>query len=279
MLQLFSPAKINLFLRIINKRPDGYHNLSSLFQTIDFCDILTFDLNNEQKDILTCSDKTLATDETNLVLKATKLFREKSGIPIYLKIHLQKNIPLQAGLGGGSGNAATTLWGLNALTNSTIATSELMSWGAEIGSDVAFFLSHGTAYCTGRGEKIQEVSCLPKTIVTIVKPDVNLPTPAVYKELNVKYEEQVTNDFENILAGKIDYFNDLEPPAFKISPELFDLKQKLLSSGFHTVVLSGSGSSFFCLGDGDLDSRKNLMIFKTCFIQRNSHQWFKTRVI
>src|ERR1700733_15970617 len=118
MLTLLSPAKLNLFLRIVRRRPDGYHDLASLFQTVSLADTLHFSLS--ERDQLTCTDPALLTDHTNLVLKAVDLFRKKTGLSFGLKIHLEKHIPYQSGLGGGSSNAATTLWALNQLTKQCV---------------------------------------------------------------------------------------------------------------------------------------------------------------
>lgn len=141
MLRLFSPAKINLFLRIVSKRPDGYHNLSSVFQTISLGDTLTFDFQEQgkQEDVLTCTDPHLPVNSSNLALKAAELFRRKTGIHHFYKIHLEKIIPIEAGLGGGSSNAATTLWACCQLADIQIPLATLKEWGAEIGSDVPFF--------------------------------------------------------------------------------------------------------------------------------------------
>ncbi len=274
MLTLFSPAKINLFLRVINKRPDGFHNISSLFQAIDLGDILTFQLHHE--DVLTCSDSTLPTDSTNLILQAVNLFRRKTGSNLFFKIHLEKKIPVEAGLGGGSSNAATTLWALNILSKLGLTSSTLKEWGAEIGSDVAFFLSTCTAYCTGRGEKIKEIAPLSSCNVYIVKPSTGLSTPAVFKQLKASTAEkqQADTDFEQILCNKISYFNDLEKPAFKINPDLYFLKQQLINKGFKTVLMSGSGSSFFCIGEGELKSEENLYIYTAKFINRKVNEWY-----
>lgn len=127
MLRLFSPAKINLFLHIVSKRSDGYHELSSLFQTITLGDRLTIELSD--KDQLSCSDPQLPIDSTNLVLKATALFRKKTGLNPFFKIHLDKKIPIQAGLGGGSSNAATALWGCNLITKANLSSHTLKEWG------------------------------------------------------------------------------------------------------------------------------------------------------
>lgn len=151
MRRLFSPAKINLFLRVVSKEPDGYHHLSSLFQAISLGDTLIME--RASTDQLTCDHSFLPTDHSNLILKAIKLFRQRTGCEQAFKVHLIKRIPIQAGLGGGSSNAATTLWGCNQLAQTNLSDSTLMEWGTELGSDVSFFFSQGTAHCTGRGEK------------------------------------------------------------------------------------------------------------------------------
>lgn len=276
MLELFSPAKINLFLRIVSKRTDGYHNLSSVFQTLSLGDTLTIE--RHDRDLLTCTDPELPTDETNLVLKATELFREKTGLKHFFKIHLDKRIPTQAGLGGGSSNAATVLWGCDQLAKTKIALTTLKHWGAEIGSDVPFFFSQGTAYCTGKGETVYHLPALASRTLWIVKPSSGLSTPEVYRRLKLSAtplsEKAIQRDLDDFLAGSLPYFNDLERPAFEIRPELEKLKKELLASGFETVLLSGSGSSFFCIGSGKAPSDSQLAVYPVQFTNRSLDQWY-----
>lgn len=283
MLTLQSPAKINLFLKILGKRPDGYHEIASLFQAIDLCDTMHFKLS--QEDTFTCSDPSLPTDENNLVIKARELFRRKTGRNNPVSIQLQKNIPHQAGLGGGSSNAATTLWALNQLCGTPATAEQLAAWGAEIGSDVSFFLSQGTAYCTGRGEKLLPLPSLNAQNVWIVKPPVGLSTPKVYSGLKLEVEnqsKQFSVDAEALLVkftsqksnDKLPVFNDLEAPAFQLAPELAELKQKLETFGFSNVLMSGSGSAFFCLGDGNLPALASLNTYNCKFINRSPGKWY-----
>ena len=273
-LTLYSPAKINLFLRVVRRRQDGYHDLASLFQTIDLYDTLHF--TPSEYDNLTCTDPTLRTDHTNLISKAIALFRHKTAFNTPLSIHLEKVIPQQAGLGGGSSNAATTLWALNQLHGSPATMDELARWGAELGSDVAFFFSQGTAYCTGRGEILRPLQPLWNQTLTIVKPQEGLSTPLVFK--NLKINELIPRDPEKILegflAGSPTYFNDLEEPAFSLLPSLADLKQQLQNSGYTTVLMSGSGSSFFCLGNGSPPI--SCAHYHAKFINRSINSWFNT---
>lgn len=274
-MRLFSPAKINLFLRIVSKRPDGYHNLSSLFQTISLGDILTVELHD--RDLLTCTDPSLPTDASNLILKATRLFRSKSGLQNHFKIHLDKQIPMQAGLGGGSSNAATILWACNALTGGFLSIDSLKEWSVEIGSDVPFFFSEGTAYCTGRGENVLPLCSLKSSPLCIVKPQLGLSTPEVFRRLNFEAsvsEQIIKSDLAAFLLGNLPYFNDLEKPAFEIRPELYQLKTELLKKGFEIVLMSGSGSAFFCLGHGQILPTPELFIYHAKYINRHPSSWY-----
>lgn len=246
---LYSPAKINLFLKIINRRSDGYHNLASLFQAIDLCDEIHIKLSGQDR--LTCSDPSLPSDSSNLIMKAIDLFRRKTGQHFFVEVHLKKNIPQQAGLGGGSSNAATTLWALNQLHGNLIPLNQLAAWSGEIGSDIPFFFSQGTAFCTGKGENVKDVPfCKMKEAIWIIKPSYGLSTPLVYKNLDLsQLTSDSVEDVKKFMEKKV-YFNDLEPAAFSLLPSLKLFKEELINSGFHTVLMSGSGSAFFCIGPG-----------------------------
>ena len=277
MLTLYSPAKINLFLKIIQKRKDGYHDLASLFQAIDLHDTLHFELS--EKDDLICDDLSLPTDSNNLIIKAANLFRQKTSFKFGLKVHLVKKIPSQAGLGGGSSNAATTLWALNQFFHQPVSLQELSQWGTEIGSDVSFFFSEGTAFCTGRGEQLSPLKLSsPKTDLWIIKPEEGLSTPEVFKALQLSDKQPIdVNEIYSRLSQfqqEPKYFNDLEKPAFERLPKLAALKNLLISQGFETVVMSGSGSAFFCLGKGVPPSIPGLFTAHSSFINREMNQWY-----
>jgi 4-diphosphocytidyl-2-C-methyl-D-erythritol kinase len=219
----------------------------------------------------------LPIDRSNLILKATELFRRKTGINQGFKIHLIKRIPTQAGLGGGSSNAATTLWACHQLTKISISLNTLKQWGAEIGSDIPFFFSQGTAYCTGRGESVYHLPALAMRPVWIVKPQEGLSTPAVYQRLNFIHsisEKAIQRDLDAFLLGSLPYFNDLEKPAFEIKPELFHLKTFLLKQGFEVVLMSGSGSAFFCLGQGQIPERSDLTVVLAHYVNRSLFSWY-----
>ena len=148
---LLSPAKLNLFFYIERRRPDGYHEIASLYQAIDLYDTLSFTRVEQaapQQDSLTCSDPEVPLNSSNLIFKATELFRYKTALPLYLNIALNKKIPMRAGLGGGSGNAATTLWAMNKLAGFLVEHNQLMAWAGEIGSDCSFFFwSASASWC------------------------------------------------------------------------------------------------------------------------------------
>jgi 4-diphosphocytidyl-2-C-methyl-D-erythritol kinase len=279
MLSLRSPAKINLFLRVLNRRSDGYHELASLFQTIDLADHLNVSISSTGSDELTCTDPLIPADPSNLAWKAASLFRHQTNQKFYFKIHIQKQIPQQAGLGGGSSNAATTLWALNQLLNQPATEDQLALWGSLIGSDVPFFLSQGTSYCTGRGEILHPMPPLFKQRLVIVKPPYGMPTPAVYNKLRLSalVDRDPNLALQQFFSGQPSYFNDLEEAAFSVQPALADLKKTLLSSGFETVLLSGSGSSFFCLGCPSTAIAPKIphcTIFSANYINRTASHWF-----
>lgn len=280
MITLFSPAKINLFLRIVSKRPDGYHNLSSLFQAISLKDDITMRVQTEKPcDVLTCTEQDLPLDASNLVLRATKLFRDKTGRKTYFAIHLKKRIPMQAGLGGGSSNAATILWGCNELMQTHVPVDTLQEWGGELGSDVPFFFSRGSAYCTGRGEIVYNLPDQPLKSFNLVKPMGGLSTPAVFRALQLPFscsEEIVKKDFKDCQKRSFSYFNDLEKPSFAIRPELHLLKTKLLAYGFETVLMTGSGSSFFCFGEGKIPADEKLTVFPVHYLHRKASAWYSS---
>lgn len=262
MLSLFSPAKLNLFLRVIGKRDDGYHELVSLFQAISLGDTLHFSL--AQKDSFQITGPvSLPMGNSNLVIKALNLFRSKIKKDFSVSITLDKKVPIQAGLGGGSSNAATTLWALNELLDFPVSTHDLMEWSKELGSDVTFFLSGGTAFCTGRGEVIYPLPPLAEVpFCTVVKPNFGLPTPDVFKAFNIN-DRKIHNSY---------YYNDLESAAFLLRPALAQIKEDLLNAGFTSVVMSGSGTSFFCFGEGVIPS--SLQSFPVHFVHRNPATWY-----
>jgi 4-diphosphocytidyl-2-C-methyl-D-erythritol kinase len=243
--RVYSPAKINLFLKVLGKRSDGYHGLITLFQTINLGDYLCFSLTKE----VLCVDAPaqLPTGPENLVFRAALYFYERAGIKPGVRIVLEKNIPVAAGLGGGSSNAATTLAALNRLYHYPLTGEVLMELARKIGSDVPFFLGGGTALGEGRGDEVRWLADLPCFWVRVVKPPFGLSTATVYAHWEgdsradwVKASAALkTGDYAQVLA------NDLEAAAFGIFPELKAIKERLMASGARAALLSGSGSCVF----------------------------------
>jgi 4-diphosphocytidyl-2-C-methyl-D-erythritol kinase len=270
--KLFSPAKLNLFFRVLRKRDDGFHEIASLMQAISLGDILHFQ--ESSKDSLTLTDPSIPTDERNFIHKARALFREKTGYKRPLTIHVEKNIPAEGGFGGGSGNIATTLWALNELSGQKIEEATLRIWAGEISSDAPFFFSTGTAYVAGRGEEVFSLPPLEKKTLYLAKPKGGLSTPLVYK-----YCTPNVNDLDpkkllgNALAGGLEGVNDLEYAAFALRPDLFELKEGLIHLGFETVVMTGSGSGFFCIGPVEEPSLPEIQFWKTSYLSRGK-QWY-----
>jgi 4-diphosphocytidyl-2-C-methyl-D-erythritol kinase len=273
--------------------------LASLFQAVSFGDTLELSLLSDDQDAtqdtFDCNMPGVPLDSSNLVLRALQLFREKTGCcsTTFFHANLIKQVPAQAGLGGGSANAATALWGANQLLGSPASLDNLIEWSGALGSDITFFLSRGTAYCTGRGEVMTNIEppLTAGTKVYIVKPNIGLSTPAVFKALD--YDKLSTLDADDTLLPAFikdlksvpdEYFvNDLEAPAFKVVPELQELKQDLLKHGFEHVLMSGSGTSIFCLGQPsdyksfreEFDNKKDVGVFESEFINRKEGEWYQ----
>lgn len=241
-------------------------------QTLSLCDAITFE--ESEEDLFFTNDPFIPADDKNLVVKALHLFKKSTGIDRCFKITLHKKIPIEAGLGGGSGNGATTLWGLNKMVGSPLTDQQLSLIGAQIGSDVPFFFSKGTALVTGRGEFVEEMKPIPLGAITLIKPPFGLSTAEVYKKWggSGRIDEQALK--AEILRGVINYVNDLEKPAFELSPKLRELKDQLLSCGFDQVLMSGSGSCFFCLGNGDVPYFEGYKMYFAKPIHRKSDEWY-----
>lgn len=273
-MELFSPAKINLFLRVLGKRPDGYHSIASLIQAVDLGDMIT--INPAPVDQITCNECSIPVDEKNLVWKARELFRKKTGADDPVSIHIHKNIPVEAGLGGGSSNAATVIWGLNKLFETYLSAEAMKQWSLSIGSDVPFFFSRGTAYCQGRGEIVEDIEPI-KTIdkIWIVKPQFSLSTPSVYKHMIPEPAKDPALLLEEWQHCRRPLVNDLEKPANLVNPMVSTIKNTLYQQGFEEVLLSGSGSSFFCIGRDEPPKIDQAQIYGVNRCRRENSQWYR----
>lgn len=273
---LLSPAKVNFFFRIHHQRHDGYHQISSLYQAINLSDTISISLDEE--DHFSCNLDHLCNMQENFIWQAVSLFRQKTGWNQKLSIHLQKNIPIQAGLGGGSSNAATTLWALNQLYHHRFEESQLALWAAEMGSDMSFFFSEGSAYCEGKGEIIQSIANLPSTHFWLAKPAFGLATPMVYQKCNSKKLAYWDSNqaLSNAVQGKLILNNDLEQAAFTLKPKLQIIKHKLLQMGFAQVSMTGSGTAFICFGDLETSPQlPGIVFYPVRSLQRKSGFWYE----
>ena len=275
--RLFSPAKINLFLRVLYKRQDGYHEVATLMQALDFGDVVT--LEKSRVDALDCTDRTVPSDRSNLVWRALDLFREKTGRDFFVRMVIDKKIPPRAGLGGGSSNAATTLFGLSQLTNWPMDIQTLQQWSAALSSDAPFFFSQGTGYATGRNEKIENLPSLPLQELSLLTLPWGLATEAVYARCSPPLGSCLSPKdlLQRWMEGKPIAVNDLEPAAFALKPALSSVKKELMEEGFSCVGMTGSGTTLYALGSLGkktfLPKQGNLL--QTRFLQRKEDQWYR----
>lgn len=259
-LELKSPCKINLVLNILGKRSDGFHELETLLYPVGCFDRLFF-RKTEAGIQLTCDDPALPCDSSNLVHRAAAAFFERTGIREGVAIHLEKRIPQQAGLGGGSANAAMTLRGLNQLFESPLTDKDLVEIAAALGSDVPFFLSDQPALATGRGEAIQPLGNLKLSTgkyFLIFHFGFGVPTGWAYQQL-ARHETCIhgrqgrAGELVEALKSDPDgaawkmFYNAFEIPVFTKFPILALLKEYLLSNGALTALMSGSGSAIFAV--------------------------------
>lgn len=245
-------AKLNLGLRVLGKRPDGYHAIETIFQEIEFHDTLYF-RKQPEKLTLTANLPDLPLGEENLIWRAVQLLHQHSGCPIELAIHVEKQIPLGAGLGGGSSDAAATLNGLNRLYDLRLPQTQLVRLGAQLGSDVVFFLYGGTAFGCGRGEQIQPLVDISPVWVVLVSPGIPISSGWAYKKLNLKLTNfqgviSVLPEFtEEYITGERQVFreNTLEHPVIRKYPVIQHIKEALQACGAEWAMMSGSGSTVF----------------------------------
>lgn len=250
---VLAPAKINLFLQVLGKRPDGYHEIHSLMQTINLYDTLRV-TTAESGISLTCDDPTLPSGPSNLAWRAARLLLDRSKLDSGVNIDLQKRIPTGAGLGGGSSDAAAVMKAINELHDLGISSQQMMEWGAELGSDIPFFFSSGTALASGRGEKIESIDTFMGYFVLLIIPNFPISTKDAYQGLRLYLTNFSRRGDIDIKASGAFFFktlyrigNDFQQQAVTIHPELESCMKVLYRGGAGYVALSGSGSAFFGL--------------------------------
>ena len=264
-----SPCKVNLLLNILGKRPDGFHELETIMQPVNLCDRLAFTREGSAL-LLSCNDPNLPTDSSNLVHRAATTFLQQAGIRDGVRIYLEKKIPMAAGLGGGSGNAATTLLALNELFGSPLAMAQLDTIAASLGSDIPFFLQDKPALAVGRGEKVTSLAPFPAlrgAAFLLIHPGFGIATAWAYKELarfpaalngqpgRAEKLVSLLNTADLVVAGA-EFYNSLEAPALDKYPLLALYQEFLQANGAAAALMSGSGSTTFAIVRSEADARR-----------------------
>ena len=250
MLKLPSFAKINWTLRILGRRPDGYHEVATVLQSVSLCDELVFQPREDDQILLTCDDPSIPVDASNLIVKAALALQTTGGV----EIKLVKKIPAKGGLGGGSSNAAVTLLALNRLWRVNKTAADLRRIGSGLGADVPFFLSGGTALAAGIGTDIRSVADVTKQWLLVVTPNASVSTVTAYKWLNARSLTSpdslsiLSSSFTEPFTGDSNQWplhNDFEGVIFEREPEIKRAKEALLAAGAQDALLAGSGCSVF----------------------------------
>lgn len=246
-MEFFAPAKVNLSLRVLRRREDGFHEIESLMCPLSIYDTLDISHREEGGLEFTCDDPTIPPGDDNLVVRAAKLFCAACGIEPRLRIHLIKRIPHGAGLGGGSSDAATTLLGLNRLFETELSREALSAMAADLGSDIPFFIYQSAAIIRGRGEFVESVAFPHELPLFLIKPPFGVPTPWAYKHWRDSREVPgVSYAAQEFPWGTL--VNDLERPVFEKYLFLADLKTWLLAQPeVAGALMSGSGATVFAV--------------------------------
>lgn len=253
-MQVLAPAKINLSLKVLGRRDDGFHEIETLIAPVSLYDKIEIEKQNRWID-LSCDDPTLSTGDDNLVVRAAKLFLERAKIKSGVSIKLEKKIPQGAGLGGGSSDAAATLRALNRLFATKLSGEDLANLAATIGSDVSFFLNGSTAICKGRGEIVEPMKLNRKWPVLLLKPAFGVSSGWAYSRWQESKEIPEISYVPQNLDGQ-SFVNDLERPVFEKFVFLAQLKAWLRKQPeVSAALMSGSGSTVFAALKDDADTR------------------------
>jgi 4-diphosphocytidyl-2-C-methyl-D-erythritol kinase len=250
-----APAKINLLLDVLHKREDGYHEVEMIMTMVDLSDRLEMQELPRDTIIISSQAGYIPLDEKNLAFQAARLIKDRYDVKKGVYIHLDKKIPVAAGLAGGSSDAAATLRGLNRLWELNIPTAEMQRLGAELGSDVPFCVTGGTAVARGRGEKLESIEAPPQCWVVLAKPPINVSTSEIYGKLKanqIASHPSASDVLEAIRLKRFDLLcerlgNVLEDVTLDLYPEVRHLKECMTRLGADGVLMSGSGPTVFGL--------------------------------
>ncbi|MBQ4564217.1 MAG: 4-(cytidine 5'-diphospho)-2-C-methyl-D-erythritol kinase [Lachnospiraceae bacterium] len=276
-------AKINLGLDVLRKRPDGYHELAMVMQTVDICDELTFVVRDEPGIELTVEwsmdgwtkealeelpkpgeSQPVPADRSNLVWRAAEMLMSEFSVQKGVSIHLVKKIPVAAGMAGGSSDCAATLWGINELFGLGLTGEELQARGVKLGADVPYCVLGGTALAEGIGEILTPLTPMPKCSLVVAKPAVGISTPFVFKQLRLEALREHPDIYgmcEAIKTGDLDgvverFGNVLETAAIPHYPIVGELKEALAELGAKGVLMSGSGPTVFAVFASEEEAKK-----------------------
>lgn len=261
-MKVYANAKINLCLDVTDKRDDGYHNVCMIMQEITLCDLLDIEITDNEDIILTCSSENVGDAKDNLCTKAARIFFEKTGIEKGCTINLEKHIPVCAGLGGGSSDAACVLKTLNALCSYPLSDSELESLALSLGADVPFFIKGKSALCEGIGEILTPIVSLKKVWVALIKPDTDISTKEAYKKID---SEPVCHPDTKTVAKMMESgnmeevyklcSNVFEDVSIKYFPQIERIKEHFMKKGAKFSMMSGSGPTVFGIFDTEDEAR------------------------
>ena len=249
-LQLKAPAKVNYRLDVLGKRPDGYHDLRMLMQRVDLCDDIEITLKDEPGIRVTCGRAGVPDGPGNIAWRAADALVKLSGRQVGIEIAITKNIPVAAGLGGGSSDAATVLMGVNELLELGLAQERLMEIGVKLGADVPFFIFKKPALAEGIGNLLTALEQVPELWVVLVNPGIHVSTAWVYQNLQLTEKEDaaiVRRSYASLDEVCATLSNDLEPVTFSRFPAVAEIKEMLITAGARGSLMSGSGSTVFGL--------------------------------
>ena len=258
-----APAKINFTLDTLFKRDDGYHEIAMIMTTVDLNDRLSFKKRTDNKIIVDIEHNYVPNDSKNLAYRAAELMTQTYGIQQGVTIAIDKDIPVSAGLAGGSADAAATMRGMNRLFDLGLTLHDLAQLGIQIGTDVPFCIYNQTALCTGLGEKIEFLNKPPATWVVLAKPDLGISSPDVFKALDLNIAHAVHTEACKAAIKHGDYqklchslSNRLELVSMAMHPEIKKIKNNMLQCGADGALMSGSGPTVYALAQKESQAKK-----------------------
>ncbi len=256
---LKAPAKVNYRLEVLRKRPDGYHDLRMIMQRINLCDEIEIKLKDTPGISVACDSETVSGGKDNIAWRAADAILSHAGRETGVDISISKKIPVAAGLGGGSSDAATVLMGLNDMLGTHFSDEKLMEIGVKLGADVPFFIFKKTALAEGIGEKLSPVEGLPPAWLVLVNPNIHVSTAWVYQNLRLtnRQDDYKLPKFCNSVEGICSILkNDLESVTIERFPVIREIKEMLLGYGAGGVLMSGSGPTVFAVFGAEDDACK-----------------------